>query len=146
MERKKDYKKIKTYEDACRVLGVEKRDFIGMERDEIAYIKLKTIAKSLNGEWKPDFTNRMQYKYRPWFWLSPRKKSDAMNETDRKRVVFFSESAHGGTPYDFLYAGTFYAESLAYADICSHLCFKNKEISDYVGRNFLEIWRDYILN
>ena len=62
--------RVKTYEDACKVLGVEpineqNAKAQGFRSDEIARRKLETIAAALNEGWKPDWNNTDQYKYYP---------------------------------------------------------------------------------
>lgn len=52
-------KRVKTYADACAVLGIEPMNEtvlakLGFTKDEIAYRKLKTIAEALNEGWRPD--------------------------------------------------------------------------------------------
>lgn len=51
-------KRVKTYADACAVLGIEPMNEavlakLGFTKDEIAYRKLKTIAEALNEGWRP---------------------------------------------------------------------------------------------
>ena len=51
-------KRVKTYADACAVLGIEPMNEavlvkLGFTNDEIAYRKLKTIAEALNEGWRP---------------------------------------------------------------------------------------------
>lgn len=65
-------KRVKTYADACAVLGIEPMNEavlakLGFTKDEIAYRKLKTIAEALNEGWQPDWANSNEYKYWPWF-------------------------------------------------------------------------------
>ena len=50
-------KRVKTYADACAVLGIEPMNEtvlakLGFTKDEIAYRKLKTIAEALNEGWR----------------------------------------------------------------------------------------------
>ena len=70
-------KRVKTYADACAVLGIEPMNEavlvkLGFTNDEIAYRKLKTIAEALNEGWRPDWANSNEYKYWPWFGIIPR--------------------------------------------------------------------------
>lgn len=65
-------KRVKTYADACAVLGIEPMNEtvlakLGFTKDEIAYRKLKTIAEALNEGWRPDWANSNENKYWPWF-------------------------------------------------------------------------------
>lgn len=69
-------KRVKTYADACAVLGIEPMNEtvlakLGFTKDEIAYRKLKTIAEALNEGWRPDWANSNEYKYWPWFVYNP---------------------------------------------------------------------------
>lgn len=66
--------RVKTYEDACKVLGVEpineqNAKAQGFRSDEIARRKLETIAAALNEGWNPDWNNTDQYKYYPYFYI-----------------------------------------------------------------------------
>ena len=70
-----NYKGIKSYEDACKVLGVQPISenavaaFPAEDRKSmLAYHKLTIIARAINGGWKPDWNNRSQYKYYPVFY------------------------------------------------------------------------------
>lgn len=65
--------RVKTFEDACEVLGLNPStvyDDPANAADEIAYRKLKIIIKALNEGWTPDWDNSSQAKWRPWFYLN----------------------------------------------------------------------------
>ena len=67
--------RIKTYEDACEILGEEpinERGFrcYGFSDDEIALRKLKTITRALNEGWKADWNDSNQQKWVPYFTVS----------------------------------------------------------------------------
>ncbi|MDR1553337.1 MAG: hypothetical protein LBS69_07740 [Prevotellaceae bacterium] len=116
-------KQVKSYEDACKVLGIEPvADEVllksGFTKDEIAYRKLKTIAKALNEGWEPDWANRNEYKYWPWFLF------------DGANAGFASAPAHN-------------AASNASAHIGSRLCFKTRELAEFAGTQFIDIYNEY---
>lgn len=74
-EPEKDVKeRIKTFEDACREIGIDaeawSRDKIslGLEPDVLAFLKLRIIVKALNEGWEPQFIED-EYRYYPWFIL-----------------------------------------------------------------------------
>lgn len=80
-------KRVKTYADACAVLGIEPMNEtvlakLGFAKDEIAYRKLKTIAKALNEGWRPDWANSNEYKYWPWFVYNPAYAGFSCADTD----------------------------------------------------------------
>lgn len=66
--------RVKTYADACKVLGIEPVNEevlikLGFTKDEIAYRKLKTVAEALNEGWRPNWEDTNEYKYFPWFYV-----------------------------------------------------------------------------
>lgn len=140
--------RIKTFEDACNELGIDHNEWmqdkkeLGLEADVIAYLKLRIIAAALNEGWKPQFTTD-EYRYFPWFCLYTQSEIDEMNEEDKSRVVYrssYNANAYGGVAY----ANTFYDSSLTFASIGSRLAFKTRELAEYAGRQFVEIWADYV--
>lgn len=118
------YDHVKSYEDACRVLGVEPVDeqamaAAGFRADEIARRKLETITAALNDGWKPDWNDTNQAKYVPWFWIKPRP---------------------GQTHAGLAYADTYDAPTHTYAHIGSRLCFKNAAVARYAANQFTELY------
>lgn len=140
--------RVKTFKDACNELGIEhdkwvqdKKD-LGLEADVIAYLKLRIIAAALNEGWKPQFTTD-EYRYFPWFYLYTQSEIDEMSEEEKSRVVYRSyvyANANGGVAC----AVTFYGSSFAHTFIGSRLAFKTRELAEYAGRQFVEIWADYV--
>lgn len=118
-------KRVKTYADACAVLGIEPMNEavlvkLGFTNDEIAYRKLKTIAEALNEGWRPDWANSNEYKYWPWF-------------------VY--DTAYAG----FSYANTDNAAADTDASVGSRLCYKTRELATYAGRQFEGLYSDFLL-
>lgn len=118
-------KRVKTYADACAVLGIEPMNEtvlakLGFTKDEIAYRKLKTIAEALNEGWRPDWTNSNEYKYWPWF-------------------------VYSGALAGFSFSYTYYAASRTCASIGPRLCYKTRELATYAGRQFEGIYNDFLL-
>lgn len=118
-------KRVKSYEDACKVLGIEPDSIdvltkLGFTKDEIAYRRLKTIAKALNEGWEPDWTDSSQYKYWPWF-------------------VYNSNFAGFG------YAATTHSASTTATSIGSRLCYKTSTLARYAGEQFEEDYNNFLL-
>lgn len=140
--------RVKTFKDACNELGIEhdkwvqdKKD-LGLEADVIAYLKLRIIAAALNEGWKPQFTTD-EYRYFPWFYLYTQSEIDEMSEEEKSRVVYrsgYNANAVGGVAY----ADTYYVSSGAFTGIGFRLAFKTRELAEYAGRQFVEIWADYV--
>lgn len=140
--------RVKTFKDACNELGIEPDEWmqdkkeLGLEADVIAYLKLRIIAAALNEGWQPQFTED-EYRYFPWFCLYTQSEIDEMSEEDKSRVVYRSHSfavAGGGVAC----ASTSHGSSHASTHIGSRLAFKTRELAEYAGRQFVEIWADYV--
>lgn len=140
--------RVKTFKDACNELGIEhdkwvqdKKD-LGLEADVIAYLKLRIIAAALNEGWKPQFTTD-EYRYFPRFYLYTQSEIDEMSEEEKSRVVYRSyngANAYGGVAYAYTSSDS----SPTYTYIGSRLAFKTRELAEYAGRQFVEIWADYV--
>ena len=120
----KDIKeRIKTFDDVIRELGDDPEEFknaisIMEEPDEIAYVKLKLIAKALNEGWTPDWSNGEWDKWYPWFKMD--------------------DSSSAGR-FSFHVA----ANQRSYSHVGSRLCFKSKDLATYAGTQFLDIYKDF---
>lgn len=122
--------RVKTYEDACKVLGVEpineqNAKAQGFRPDEIARRKLETIAAALNEGWKPDWNNTDQYKYYPYFYIQ--------------------ENAKGKGSAGLSFASTYYAASATHADVGSRLCFYDSRLARYAGNQFTDLYEQILI-
>lgn len=88
----------------------------------IAYNRLCTIAQAWNkaDDFTPDFSNRNQTKWFPWF--------------------VYSDDAAG-----FVSADTSNTAAYANAHIGSRLCFMTRERAEQFGKQFIELWNDVFL-
>lgn len=141
-------KRIKTFEDACREIGIDaeawNRDKIslGLEPDVLAFLKLRIIVKALNEGWEPQFTED-ECRYYPWFILYTREEYNKLDEEEKSRVVcrsFYNAYAFGGVSC----ADANYDSSYTFAFIGVRLAFKTSELAAYCGRQFLDIWADFV--
>ena len=148
-EPEKDVKeRIKTFEDACREIGIDaeawSRDKIslGLEPDVLAFLKLRIIVKALNEGWEPQFIED-EYRYYPWFILYTGEEYNKLDEEEKSRVVYRSNSnvayALGGVSC----AAASYDSSATVA-VGVRLAFKTSELAAYCGRQFLDIWADFV--
>lgn len=117
---------VKTYEDACEVLGVEPMDeqamaAAGFRPDEIARRKLETITATLNDGWKPDWNNTSQAKWVPWFYIEPNQEQGATS------AGLASASAYNAPTYTYAYFG-------------SRLCFSTQRAARYAANQFTELY------
>jgi hypothetical protein len=66
-----------------------------------------------------------------------------MSEEEKSRVVYrsnYNAYAFGGVAC----AVTYFGSSYTYTYIGSRLAFKTRELAEYAGRQFVEIWADYV--
>lgn len=141
-------KRIKTFEDACHEIGIDaeawNRDKIslGLEPDVLAFLKLRIIVKALNEGWEPRFTED-ECRYYPWFILYTGEEYNKLDEEEKSRVVYRSNVnavALGGVSY--AYAD--FDSSYPFAHFGVRLAFKTSELAAYCGRQFLDIWADFV--
>lgn len=151
--------RIKTFDDACRELG-ENHPFVRAyngyakniseenknDVDVLAFLKLRIITAALNQGWAPDWTNGDEYKYYPWFCLYTEDEYNSLDDDDKERccrVVGRSRnfaSAYGG----LVYAHASYASSGSNTYYGSRLAFKTRELALYAGKQFVDIWCDFV--
>jgi hypothetical protein len=121
---------LKTFEDACKVLGIEPSVvptfelYPDQDRKAMqAHAKLVLIARAANQlandnkPWQPDWNDYDQYKYYPWFEMG-------------------GSSGFQYGDYDGWYS---------YSNVGSRLCFINYDTANYVGNQFIELYKEYFL-
>ena len=122
----KDIKeRVKSFEDALAVTGRPALpDFSNVPADLRDYFeaqyKVVVIAEALNERWTPDWTDHDQEKWFPWFH-------------------------HPVSSSGFVFNGTFYYYSAAGAGYGSRLCFKDSDLAEYAGKQFTELYKNFIL-
>jgi hypothetical protein len=116
--------RIKSFEDACAVLNVSVPNFLKCTNDPfgdnaaaIAFDKLTTIARALNEGWTPDWSNPSQNKYYPYFKANPSGSGLSFYGVD-----YWNSGTHAG----------------------SRLCFKSRELAEYAGKQFIELYNDFL--
>jgi hypothetical protein len=153
-----DYKSIRTYEDACEALEEETilnkttrmmydnlGNIIGeFPKHIIALMKLETISRALwgkNFEPKPDAEETAIYYY-PWFVLYTKKEIENMDDDDKGALLsaFTVNGAYAG--FGCLYASN--RSSYAPAYIGFRLCQETEEKAKYFGKQFVELWGEYL--
>ena len=151
-----DYTTIKTYEDACEALSVEPifnepnpiMNLYGVEYEVephiIALMKLETISRALWGRtWKPEpDAEGTKWYYYPLFALYTQSEIDNMDE--EKRGGLLSANANNGALAGFGYLYTYSRSSYAFALAGFRLCQETSEKAEYFGKQFLELWAEYL--
>lgn len=148
--------RIKTFEDACKELGsdhplvlayqntnLRDAEVANDNKDIIAYMKLRIIVAALNEGWEPQFIPG-EYRWSPYFVLYTKDEIDEMDEKTRARVVCRSGSsayAFGGVSC----ALSVYDSAYVNASFGSRLAFKTDDLAEYAGKQFIEIYADFML-
>lgn len=119
--------RVKTFEDACKVVGIENdakftlntdSEYLGKHLNSVAaYTKLIIIAAALNEGWEPDFSDSNQPKYYPWLKWDP--------------------AGSGFSFSDFSYGRTHTA-------VGARLCFKSRELAEYAAKQFKDIYNEFL--
>jgi hypothetical protein len=78
------------------------------------FFKMTIIADALNEGWVPDWENSNEYKYCPWF-------------------------KHSGGGFSFDICGC----ANAYSFVGARLVFKSRQLAEYAGNQFLEIYKSF---
>lgn len=138
--------RVKTFEDACTVLGIDpdewKKKHLMFDKDVLAYLKLRVIAKALNEGWYPKFTEN-ERRYYPWFYIITKEEYDKLSAEEKRRCVgraCHSANAVGG----LVYAYASHASSSSYAAVGARLAFSNYDLAVYAGTQFIDIWADFV--
>ena len=118
-----DYKKIKSYEAACKALGlkpISDEVFNAFQKEDrktmAAYHKLAVITRAINEGWQPDWSNREERKYEPYM---------------------YTNSAGLAS------ANTISAPSHTHTFLGSRLCFRDYERATFAVETFGELYKDY---
>lgn len=120
---------VKTFEDACKALGIEPAlPVVSMlpekhQKAIIAHYKLVTICEALNEGWQPNWNNLDEYKYYPW------------------PAIDASEAIPSG----FGFSDSLYDDTNTRTDVGSRLCFKSRELALYALEQFKELYIEYFL-
>lgn len=144
--------RIKTFDDAIQELGEEHpyveayREVEGVftnQKDIDAYLKLRIICAALNEDWKPNFISKKEYRWAPCFLLYTKEEYDALDTGAKPVNVFWSYLNN-------VFVGLTYVSAKydSYAEIVinSRLAFKSEELAKYAGKQFLDIYADFLLS
>ena len=151
--------RIKTFDDACEVLG-ENNDLVKAyketmptytytdAKDILAYLKLRIICAALNEGWKPKFTED-EYRYYPWFYFYSEREVEEMDEEEKQNINLISTGALLGGYANYVASDGFFGvyTSCVPSDACacigSRLCLKSDTLALYCGKQFINIWADF---
>lgn len=145
--------RVKTFDDACHELGethplVQHLNLVehhladhldGMD-DVLAYLKMRIVVAALNEGWTPDWGNKDEYKWYPWFYILTEEEYNDLDDDAKCRAYSYA-SAYGGLVYS-------HAHSVSSFSVTSHgarLAFKSKELAVYAGQQFGDLWASFLI-
>ena len=145
--------RIKTFDDAFNALG-DKHELVKeyknlivcdcFSRDIIAYAKLRIIAEALNEGWKPTCKNSETRNY-PLFYIYTKNEYDELSENHKKNFVEVGNSNiklkdNGSDIYAIEIIATTYSSS----SIGHNITLRTRELAEYCGKQFIDIWSDFL--
>lgn len=109
--------RVKTIQDAFEVTGLTPGDLFASTDtvDERAYKTVKLIAKALNEDWTPDWNDKKQPKYFPYFFFN-------------------------GSGFALRFVSDYYQLSL----VGSRLCFRSRELAEYAATQFVKEYNGFL--
>ena len=142
--------RIKTFEDACEELGDEHplvKEYcsvvninLDITKDLISYLKLRIIITALNEGWKPTFDDH-EWRYYVYFPICTKADIKEHNEVDKYCIFIHLSNA---TCSDFFCTHADSAVSNSSTFISRQLALKTRNLAKYCGKQFIDIWIDYL--
>ena len=146
--------RVKTYEDAVNELGEDNPIVVAastaswlfpeaVNKDLVAYMKMRVIVAALNDGWEPQFVPGEQRWY-PWYELISKEDYEAMSEDEKQERRCVGRSSGNAYAYGGLvFSSAYYASSVSFANAGSRLAFKSEELAKYAGKQFAELFADF---
>ena len=137
--------KVKTFKDAVAILGndslaVTNYNTIANEictDDILAFAKLRVITEALNEGWKPNFNNG-ELSYYPSFHIYNNSEYEKLDDNEKRKCYTINN-------LDIVDNSTYVYVSYAASDsYCGKFSFKTKELAEYCGLQFIDIWFKFL--
>lgn len=136
--------KVKTFMDAVEILGRNNqtvKNYYDMEykkcnKDTIAFTKLKIITEALNEGWKPKY-DIMQGGYYTSFDIITEYEYERLNENEKKESMVFNRP-------DDKVIFALVSSKLSVSCESYKLSLKSRDLAEYCGKQFMDIWIEYI--
>lgn len=138
--------KVKTFMDAVEILGRNNqsvKDYYNIAnktcaKDIIAFAKLKVIAEALNEGWKPKY-DIFCGSYYTSFDVITEEEFERLNENEKAKCLVFNLP-------DKEIKIAIVCSKLSVACEAYKISLKSRELAEYLGQQFLDIWKDYLLD
>ena len=160
-----NYKTIKTYEDACEALNLApiysdlakdadraicqyseaQRQYghiMNLPKHILSLMKLEIISRALWGrKWKPEpDTDSSKQFYYPCFALWTKVELNGLNEEQKSAILPIVVDNNKTAGFGYWYSTTISSSNTF------RLCQETTEKAEYFGRQFIELWAEYLFN
>lgn len=137
--------KVKTFMDAVEILGRNNktvREYYDIAiktciKDIIAFAKLKVIAEALNEGWKHKY-DILDGSYYTSFDFITEDEFDKLKENEKKKCLVFS------LPNKEIKIAIV-SSKLSVTCEAYKISLKSRELAEYLGQQFIDIWKEYLL-
>lgn len=142
----KDIKgKVKTFMNAVEMLGINNqtvKDYYDIAnktdaKDILAFAKLKVIAEALNEGWKPKY-NIFDGSYYTSFDVITEEEYEELSKNEKEKCLVFSLPDK-----EIIFA--IVSSKLSVACEAYKIALKSRELAEYFGQQFIDIWKDYLI-
>lgn len=150
----KDIKeRVKTFEDAIAVLGNDNRAVIDYYAiadnktcavDILAFAKLRVITEALNEGWNPTF-NGKEARFHVYFNIFDDSEYEKFDNEEKRYYIDIVSKSSDGTP-DLCHAKPDNLLSYQLVPSSPRLALKTRELAEYCGRQFMNIWADFLFS
>ena len=146
--------RVKTFEDACEVLGEDHqyvkayrewmRIYYAECKDVTAYLKLRIICAALKDGWKPTNSDG-EFRCYPWFEIYNKNECEKLNKDEKKKCHVISRSSYDAYAFcGVVFSSLNISTSSSYSYHGSQIVFKTRELAEYCEKQFVDIWADYL--
>lgn len=146
--------RVKDFGDAFKILGDEHPLTVqynliikaskggDLTNDLIAYLKLGIICTALNEGWEPTL-NKDEYRFYPYFSIYTKEEYDNLNENDKEYSVplWLNNYTRGY----LVYTTAYYAGETSGGYFGMSMALRTRELADYCGKQFIDIWADFLV-
>lgn len=148
--------RVKTFDDAVAILGNDNQAVIDYNaiadktctEHILAFAKLRVISEALNEGWKPTF-DEDEYRFYAWFYIYAKLEYEKLDD-DKKKACRVIGRSHGNSIAlsgpACAYAVSVSSYSYSRSSDGSRLAFKTKELAEYCGKQFIDIWEDFLFS
>lgn len=146
--------RVKTFEDACEVLGEDHqyvkayrewmRIYYAECKDVTAYLQLRIICAALNEGWKHTNSDG-ECRYYPWFYIYNQNEYEKLNKDEKKKCSIVGRSSYDAYAFcGIVFSSLNISTSYSYSYHGSQIVFKTRELAEYCEKQFIDIWSDYL--